>query len=124
MKLNKTSKILSLILIIGVTAIVFVVFLKSKLPAREKYQETHQETQKTQKTIEVIGVIKVVGHGPLETGLVIKPSDGPGYAIVGERVSELWELQGKKIRAIGIEGGPTLVCTRSLEIIRYEILNY
>ena len=120
MKLNKTSKILSLILIIGVIVIVFVAFLKSKLPA----QETHQETQETQKTIEVIGVIKVVGQGPLETGLVIKPSDGPGYAIVGERASELWELQGKKIRAIGIEGGPTLVCTRSLEIISYEILDY
>ncbi|MCD6085864.1 hypothetical protein J7J41_02635 [bacterium] len=121
MKLSKTSKILSLILIIGIIVIIFAVFLKSKLPAQEIHQETHQEIQKT---IEVIGIIKVVGQGPLETGLVIKPSDGPGYSIVGKKVNELWELQGKKIRAIGIEGGPTLVCTRSLEIISYEILNY
>ena len=124
MKLNKTSKILSLILIIGIIAIVFVIFLKSKLPAREKYQETHQETQRIQKTIEVIGKISVAGFGPYETELVIDLSDGTSYSIVGEKVNELWELQGKKIRAIGIEGGPTLVCTRSLEIIRYEILNY
>jgi len=120
MKLNKISKILSLILIIGVIVIVFVVFLKSKLPAQEKYQET----QETQKTIEVIGKIGVAGFDPYETELVIDLSDGTSYAIVGEKVNELWKLQGKKIRAVGIEGGPTLVCTRSLEIIRYEILNY
>ncbi|HHF57837.1 MAG TPA: hypothetical protein ENL41_00250 [candidate division WOR-3 bacterium] len=120
MRLKKLPKSLCLGLIIAVIAMSLVVLVQTKLPA----QETHQETQETQKTIEVIGVIKVVGQGPLETGLVIKPSDGPGYAIVGERASELWELQGKKIRAIGIEGGPTLVCTRSLEIISYEILDY
>jgi len=122
MKINKTSKILSLILIVGIIAIVFVVFLKSELPIQKTHQEI-QEIQEIQKTIEVIGVIKVVGHAPFETGLVIKPSDGPGYAIVGERASELWELQGKNIRAIGIEGRPTLICTRSLKIISYEILD-
>ena len=120
MRLKKLPKSLCLGLIIAVIAMSLVVLVQTKLPA----QETHQETQETQKTIEVIGKIGVAGFDPYETELVIDLSDGTSYAIVGEKVNELWKLQGKKIRAVGIEGGPTLVCTRSLEIIRYEILNY
>ena len=110
MKLGKMLKGLSLILIIGIVVVVIGVFMESKLPAQE--------------TIEVIGKISVAGFGPYETELVIDLPDGTSYSIVGEKGNELWKLQGKKIRAIGIEEGPTFVCGRSINITSYEILDY
>jgi len=115
MKMGKILKGLSLVLIIG-AAITVVVLTKNNLPA----QETQQETQET---IEIIGKISVAGFGPYETELVIDLPDGTSYSIVGKKVNELWKLQGKKIRAIGLEGGPTFVCGRSINIISYEILD-
>ena len=47
MKLNKTSKILSLILIIGIIAIVFVIFLKSKLPAQNNTTQNNSTQNNT-----------------------------------------------------------------------------
>ena len=47
MKLNKTSKILSLILIVGVIVVVFVIFLKSKLPAQNNTTQNNSTQNNT-----------------------------------------------------------------------------